>query len=84
MCPFDPSPFPVCSDERPIMTSGVFEDREGWRLIYRNQLIRVKTSRKISAIATVNSQVSQPHADLIGSMDSVDGVFSTFGMSQVS
>ena len=43
-----------------------------------------KTSRGISAIATVNSQVSQPHADLIGSMDSVDGVFSTFGMSQVS
>ena len=53
------------------MASGVFEDRDGWNLIYRNQLVRVKTRRKLSASTMVGSQSSQPEAALLGSMDSV-------------
>ena len=59
-----------------FVASGVFEDRDGWHLVYRNQLIRVKTRRKPSASAMVGSQSSQPGAALLGSMDSVDEVFS--------
>ena len=58
------------------MANGVSEDRDGWHLIYRNQLIRVKTRRKIAAIAMVDSQSSQPLVALFGSMDSVGEVFS--------
>ena len=57
------------------MAISVFEDREGVRLIYRNQLILVKMRRKIAAFVIVDAQASRPQVGLVGSMDSPDAVF---------